>query len=233
VATERASRRSYLDAVAEARRIRGSINLEPADGRRWSAIVAAVDGSLELRVAEPPRRVLRRGSDERRWLEAHGFSPGVDCWVLPLDASVTDDAAAARWSEAVSGALGVDPGSVERTYTGTGMAWQDAPAASAAHEEHVAAAMRAVVRGEFNRVNVFGGRPSALWAWIWDVVGEPGLRIECPHRDDPDGEIDKWHVERSPEGCRDGAVALLARVEADWPGAWKLPLFIHLLTPHG
>ena len=65
------------------------------------------------------------------------------------------------------------------------------------------------MRGEFNRVNVFGGRPAAPWACVWDVVGEPGLRVECPHRDDPDNEIDTWHVPRTPDGCREGARELL------------------------
>jgi hypothetical protein len=234
VATERTSRSNYLEAVSDARRFRGSINLEPADSRRWSAIVAAVDGSLELRVAEPPRRLLRRGaSDEQRWLAAHGFSKAVDCWVLPLAASVSDEEAAERWSEALAGALGVDPGSVERTYTGRGMPLDDELPAAAPYDAHVAAALHAVVRGEFVRATVFGGRPSAQWAWVWDVAGEPGLRIEYPHRDDPDAEIEKWHVERSLAGCREGAAALLRRVEAEWPDARSLPLFIHLLTPHG
>jgi hypothetical protein len=176
---------------------------------------------------------LRRASDEHRWLDAHGFSKAVDCWVLPLAASTSDEEAAERWSEALAGALGVDPDSVERTYTGRGMPLGDVLPASASHEAHVAAAMHAVVRGEFNRATVFGGRPSGLWAWVWDVVDEPGLRIEHPHRDDPDHEIDEWHVERSLEGCREGAAELLGRVEAEWPDARSLPLFIHLLTPHG
>ncbi len=80
---------------------------------------------------------------------------------------------------------------------------------------------------------MFGGRPSAPWAFVWDVVGEPGLRVERPHRDDPDNEIDTWHVPRTPDGCREGAQELLRRVEGDWPDAQALPLFIHLLTPHG
>ncbi|MDA0160964.1 hypothetical protein OM076_11865 [Solirubrobacter ginsenosidimutans] len=233
MATERTSRSDFVEAVAEARRIRGSINLEPADARRWSAIVAAVDGSLELRVGMPPRRLLRRAGDEQRWLQAHGFVQGVDCWVLPLPATTSDTEAAARWSAALEGAFGLDPGAVARTYTGTGVSWQDAPPVGAAYEEHVAAAMRAMVRGEFNRVHVFGGRPAGVWAFVWDVVGEPGLRIEYPHRDDPDSEIDTWHAERSPDGCRAGAAELLRRVLVDWPDARLLPLFIHLLTPHG
>jgi hypothetical protein len=146
---------------------------------------------------------------------------------------VSDEEAAERWREALAGALGVDPDSVERTYTGRGMPVGDVLPPSAPHEAHVAAAMHAVVRGEFNRANVFGGRPSGVWAWVWDVVGEPGLRIEHPHRDDPDSEIDEWHVERSLDGCREGADELLRRVEAEWADARSLPLFLHLLTPHG
>ena len=231
MATERTSRGVYLEAVAEARRIRGSVNLEPADSRRWSAIVAAVDGSLEVRVGEPPRRLLRRAGEGQRWLEAHGFVKSFDCWVLPLTASTTDAAAAARWSEALAGAHGLDPSEVRPSYVGRGVSESDVPAASAPHAEHLTAALHAVVRGEFNRMNVFGGRPSALWAWVWDVVDEPGLRVERQHRDDPDHEIDNWHIERSHAGCVDGAEQLLRQIESDWPDARTVPLFIHLLTP--
>ena len=233
MATERTSGGVYLEAVAQARRIRGSVNLEPADSRRWSAIVAAVDGSLEVRVAEPPRRLLRRAGDGQRWLEANGFLKSVDCWVLPLPPSTTDAAAAARWGEALAGAHGLDPSEVRPSYVGRGVSESDVPAASAPHAEHLTAALHAVVRGEFNRMNVFGGRPSALWAWVWDVLDEPGLRIERQHRDDPDNEISQWHVPRTLEGCRDGAEELLRQVDGDWPGARQEPLFIHLLTPHG
>jgi hypothetical protein len=214
-------------AVSEARRIRGSVSLEPADSRRWSAIVSAVDGSLELRVAEPRRpRPWRKDT----WLADHGFSRADDCWVLPLDASVSDDAAAARWVEALAGAHGLSEGDVAVAYVGTGAT--DLPA-SAPHDAHVEAALASVVSGAFNRAHVFGGRPSVPWAFVWDVVDEPGLRIERPHRDDPDNEIDTWHVPRTPEGCRDGAARLLEQVEGDWPDARSLPLFIHLLAARG
>ena len=53
--------------------------------------MSATDGSLELRVAEPPRR-WRKDT----WLPDHGFTKAHDCWALPLDASVSDDDAAAR-----------------------------------------------------------------------------------------------------------------------------------------
>jgi hypothetical protein len=217
---------AFRRAVSEARRIRGSVNLEPADSRRWSAIVSAVDGSLELRVAEPRRRPWRKDT----WLADHGFARAHDCWVLPLDASVSDDAAAARWVEALAGAHGLGAGDVAVAYVGTGAT--DVPA-SAPHVAHVEAALAAVVSGAFNRAHVFGGRPSAPWAFVWDVVEEPGLRVERPHRDDPDNEIDTWHVPRTAEGCREGARELLRRVEGDWPDARTLPLFIHLLAPHG
>ena len=227
MATERTSRSVYLEAVVEARRSRGSVNVEPADSRRWSAIVAAVDGSLELRVAEPPRK---RPWRKETWLADHGFTRAADCWVLPLDASVSDDAAAARWAEAFAGAHGLFPEDVAVTYVGTGAT---DVAASAPHADHVEAALAAVVRGEFNRAHVFGGRPAAPWAFVYDVVGEPGLRIERPHRDDPDNEIDQWHAARTLDGCREGAEELLRRVEGDWPDARDAPLFIHLLPPHG
>jgi hypothetical protein len=203
------------------------VNLEPADARRWSAVVAAVDGSLELRVAEPRRRPPWR---KDTWLADHGFTRAHDCWVLPLEASVSDDDAADRWMEALAGAHGLAAGEVAVAYVGTGAA--DVPA-SAPHVAHVEAALVAVAGGEFNRAHVFGGRPSAPWAFVWDVVEEPGLRVERPHRDDPDNEIDTWHVPRTPAGCREGAQELLRRVEGDWPDARALPLFIHLLTPHG
>ena len=213
--------------MAEARRIRGSVTLEPADSRRWSAVVAATDGSLELRVAEPPRR---RPWSKETWLADHGFTRARDCWALPLDASVGDDEAAARWMDALTGAHGLAAGDVGVVYVGPGV---PAVPASAPHVAHVEAALEAVVRREFNRLHVFGGRPSAPWAFVSDVVDEPGLRVERPHRDDPDNEIDQWHVPRTLEGCRAGAEELLRRVEGDWPGARDAPLFIHLLAPHG
>jgi hypothetical protein len=222
VATERKAPRVHVDAVSEARRLRGSVNLEPADPRRWSAIVAAVDGSVELRVAEPPRRGLRRADTSR--LEEHGFVRAHGCWVLPLAAAMSDGEVAARWEAA----LGADD--VHIAYVGAGV--PDVPA-TAPHAAHLEAGLAAVVDGDFNRLHVFGGRPAAPWAFVWDVVGEPGLRVERPHRDDPDNEIDTWHVPRTPEGCRDAAARLVADIEADWPGAGAAPLFIHLLAPHG
>ena len=133
VATERTSRSDFVDAVAEARRIRGSVNLEPADSRRWSAIVAAVDGSLELRMAEPPRRRLRRAGDERGW-PSHGFAQAVDCWVLPLDASAPTTRRPRAGVTALAGAHGLAADDVGAAYVGRGV-----PAASPA----VGAARRA------------------------------------------------------------------------------------------
>jgi hypothetical protein len=219
-------------AVSEARRIRGSYAVEPADSRRWSAIVVATDGSMELRVAEPRRRGFwRHEGPELSWLLAHGFTKSYDCWVLPLDAGTGDEAVADRWLEALAGAHGLEPSDVQPSYVGRGMPEGDIPPASAPHAEHLTAALHAIVRGEFNRMNAFGGRPSELWAWVWDVVEEPGLRVERQHRDDPDNEVDQWHIPRTLEGCREGAETLLRQIEGDWPDARHQPLFIHLLTP--
>jgi hypothetical protein len=202
------------------------VNLEPADARRWSAIVAATDGSLELRVAEPPRR---RPWQKHTWLADHGFTRAHDCWVIPLPASVSDTDAAARWVEALAGAHGLDADEVRVGYVGPGV--PEVPA-SAPHVAHVEAALAAVVGGGFNRAHVFGGRPSAPWAFVWDVAGEPGLRVERPLRDDPDNEISTWHLPRTLGDCRPGAARLVSEIEGDWPDAQRLPLFIHLLAPH-
>jgi hypothetical protein len=234
VAAERSPGDVLVDAVAEARRIRGSVNVEPDDSRRWSAVVAAVDGSLELRVAEPRRRFWKGTGEQTRWLREHGFEPAFDCWVLPLARETRDGEAAERWAEALDGGLGVDPESVRRGYVGRGVPEHDVPHPSAPHSEHITAAMHAVVRGEFDRVNVFGGRPSKPWAWVWDTPDQPGLLIECLHRDDPgDGEKDEWHVPRTLDGCREGSRELLRRLSPEWPDAEAVPLFIHLLTPRG
>jgi hypothetical protein len=210
------------------------VNLEPADSRRWSAIVVASDGSLELRIAEPRRRRFWRDeSPELRWLLAHGFTKANDCWLLPLEASTADDEVAALWIAALAGAQGLDADEVQLAYVGTGVPAGDVLSASAPHEAHLTAALQAIVRGEFNRMNIHGGRPSELWAWVWDVAEEPGLRVERQHRDDPDNEIDQWHIPRTLDACREGAERLLAQIEGDWPDARSVPLFIHLLAPHG
>ncbi|WP_028064035.1 hypothetical protein [Solirubrobacter soli] len=232
MATERTSDSVHVAAVAEARRVRGSVNLDPADGRRWSAIVSAIDGSLELRVSEPrKRRFWRNEGPELNWLIEHGFTKAYDCWVLPFDAATPDEEVAERWIETLAGAHGLAADEVEPGYPGRGVPEDDVPPASAPHADHLAVALHAIVRGEFNRMNVFGGRPSELWAWVWDVVDEPGLRVERQHRDDPDNEIDQWHIERSQAGCINGAEQLLRQIEGDWPDARRVPLFIHLLTP--
>jgi hypothetical protein len=232
VATQRTSRGFFVEAVSEARRIRGSVNLDPADHRRWSAIVAAVDGSLELRVAEPQRkRLWRHPGPELNWLLEHGFVKRYDCWALPLEAATPDEEAARLWVEALAGAHGLGVDDVRRDYVGRGMPEGDVLPASAPHVEHLTVGLHAVVRGEFNRMHIDGGRPSDLWAWVWDVVDEPGLRVERQHRDDPDNEIDRWHIPRSLDGCREGAERLLAQIEGEWPEARTAPLFIHLLKP--
>jgi hypothetical protein len=185
--------------------------------------VSATDGSLELRVAEPRRRWRKDP-----WLPEHGFTRAHDCWVLPLAATVSDEEAAQRWAAALAGAHALSADEVRVAYVGPGV---PAVPATAPHAEHVEAALAAVVRGEFNRLHVFGGRPSAPWAFVSDVVGEPGLRVERPHRGDPDNEIDTWHLPRTAADCRAGAARLIADIEGDWPDARAAPLFLHLLAP--
>jgi len=129
VATERPTRDVVLGAVAEARRIPGSITLAPADALRWVVVRAAVDGALELTVAEPPARGLMDGT---RWLHEHGFASAEERWVLPLAASTPGEQAAAHVEEAFAGALGVDlDAPLARGDVNPGVLDHDVPAATA------------------------------------------------------------------------------------------------------
>jgi hypothetical protein len=229
VATEREARGNFLAAVAQARSIRGSVNLDPPGGKLWSAVVFATDGSLELRIAPPPRRWFKRHGEREERLRESGFQAAYDHWVLPLTPQTGDAEVAERWSAALADGLGVDPGCARQSYVSRGVPAREVPPASASHEEHILAGMHAIVRGEFDRLNLFGGRTSELWAWVWDQPEQARLLIERQHRDDPDGAVDEWHVPRTLEGCREGARELLRRLAGEWPEAERLPLFVQLL----
>src|SRR4051794_7572577 len=104
---------ALAEAVEEARRIRGTVMLA-ADRRerQWCAGCAAVDGRVELRVAEPaPRGLRRRPPDEAlEWLRAHGFMPVPDAWSLPMPAATGSQTCAGTLAAALRSALGVDAG---------------------------------------------------------------------------------------------------------------------------
>src|SRR3954452_4279469 len=142
---------ALAEAVEEARRVRGTVMLA-ADrrDRQWCAVCAAVDGRVELRGGEPPRRApWRRGPDEReQWLRDHGFFPVPDAWSLPMPAAAGSETCAGTLAAALRSALGADAGApLHRVLVLPGLAPADPPPAEAPQAEHLAAAMRALVSG--------------------------------------------------------------------------------------
>jgi len=226
VAPERPARRLtelLLRAVADARRLRGSVVVEPSDGRCWGAVVAAVDGALEVRVSPPKRRFWQRETDEQRWLREHGFAFVVDAWHLPLPASAADEEAARMLGEALAVAHGAE--AQVRSFEHRGVHDDDAPPATAAPEAHVAAALRTLAAGLQRGVHVGGGRPERHWASIWPVDGELLVERDEPGR--PGEGSDEWRTPLTDSGCQGAADELLRRVRAEQ--ADTAPLFIQLL----
>ena len=80
------------------------------DDEQWCAVCAAVDGAVELRVGEPPRRGLRRRRDPagEAWLRDHGYFQVIDAWTFPVPAETGDTQCAVTLEAALAGALGAD-----------------------------------------------------------------------------------------------------------------------------
>jgi hypothetical protein len=212
-----------LRAVADARRLRGSVVVQPSDGRCWGAAVAAVDGSLEVRVSPPRRRFWQRETDEQRWLRERGFVFMVDAWHVALPASAADDEAARLLGETLAAVHHAE--AQVRSFEHRGVHEDDVPPATAVPEEHVAAALRTLVAGLQRGVHVGGGRPHVHWATAWPVDGELLIERDEPGR--PGEGSDEWRSPLTDSGCESAANELLRRIRADWPD--PVPLFIHLL----
>jgi hypothetical protein len=193
--------------------------VEPADGRCWGAFVAAVDGSVEVRVSPPPRVRLRA----RRWLREHGFTFLVDAWHAPLPASTPDAHAAHVLAEALAAAHRAE--AQVRSFEHRGVRDDDVPPATASPEEHVAAALRTLVAGCHRGVHVSGGRPDVHWATVWPIDGELLVERDTPGRPG-DGE-DEWREPLTAAGCERAAHELLRRVRNE--REHTAPLFIQLL----
>jgi hypothetical protein len=212
-----------LRAVADARRLRGGVVLEPSDGRCWCAAVAAVDGSLELRVSPPRRRFWQGETDAQRWLRDHGFVFAVDAWHRPLAASTADEEAASLLGEALAAAHGAE--AELRTFEHRGVHDDDRPPADAPHEAHVAAALRTLIAGLQRGVHVGGGHPEVHWASVWPVDGELLIERDEPRR--PGAGSDVWREPLTEAGGERAARELLRRVSRERRDTE--PLFIHLL----
>jgi hypothetical protein len=181
-------------------------------GSVWAAVVAAVDGSLEVRVAAPGRLAMRR----RRRLRELGFAPVFDAWHAPLDATTPDEEAAR-----LLGAVAED--GAERVYEHAGVLDDDRPPPDAPPEAHIAAALRTLVDGRRRGVSLGAGRPEHPWGYVWPVDGELLVQRDTPGR--PGRGDDEWREPLTAAGCDAVAAELVRRAE----GA-RSPLFLQLLT---
>jgi hypothetical protein len=178
-----------IDAVREARRVRGTV-MVAVEGheKQWCAVCAAVDGALELRVGAPRRR------GRRRWLEDHGFLPVRDAWTRP-EPQPDEAACAAMLAEALEHALGAEPDApLQHVLTHPGVLdGTDHPAPDAPAADHVLTALRALAREPGRRLDIRCGTPEALWAIVWALDDELAVEQELPEK--------AWSEPRSDAGA--------------------------------
>ena len=188
---------------------------------RWCAACAAFDGSMELRVGEPPTRGLRRrpDADAESWLRSHGFTAVLDAWAMPVPAATSDEQCASTLEAALAGALRAEPGApLEHVLTHPGvLEGVEAPPPKASLEQHLAAAFRGLVRAGDGRYHIDSGRPGTLRAWVWVDDGELLVERELPGVPDTPGE--SWREPLTPEGADAAAAELARREREDRPGA--------------
>jgi hypothetical protein len=205
------------------------------DGREdpWCAACAAHDGSVELRVGEPPRRGLRRRPDPdgEAWLRDHGFTAVIDAWSLPVPAATSDLQCVATLEAALAGGLGVEPGArLGHVLTHPGVLdGIDVPPHDAPLEQHLAAAFRGLVRAREGSYNVDSGRPGALRAWVCVDGGELLVEREVPGVEESPGET--WREPLTPEGADAAAAELARRERAERPSADAEPWLLGYIAP--
>ena len=199
---------------------------------QWCAPWGAHDGSIELRVGEPRRGLLRRrDADGEAWLREHGFTRGIDAWSRP-EPTLGDDACAALLAAALEHAHGADPASPlrhELTHPGV-IEGAGAPPHDAPLEQHLAAAFRGLVAaGDADgRYTIDSGRPGELRAWVWSKDGELVIEREVPGVAESPGE--SWREPLTPEGADAAAAELVRRERAERPGADEEPWFMGYIT---
>jgi hypothetical protein len=186
---------------------------------QWCAPWGAHDGSVELRVGEPRRGLLRgRDADGEAWLGDHGFVQVIDAWARP-EPALGDDACAALLAGALEHALGADPASpLEHVLTHPGViGGAEAPPHDAPLEHQLAAAIRGLVAAGDGRYVIDSGRPGELRAWVWIDGDELLIEREVPGVADSPGE--SWREPLTPAGADAAATELARRERADRPSA--------------
>jgi hypothetical protein len=194
---------------------------------QWCAACAAVDGSLELRVGPPPRRGLlrRRDAAGEAWLREHGFVEVIDAWSLPAS-DAGDASCAATLEAALADALGADPDApLEHVLTHPGLLeGSEEPAPDAPLEDHLAAALRSLVRAGRGCVSIGSGLPEELRAIVRATDGELVVEREVPGVSHSPGET--WPERLTPDGAERAASELADRVRAERSSAGAEAWFV-------
>jgi hypothetical protein len=219
-------------AVVEARRVRGTVQLQ-VDGRprQWCVAEAAADGRVELRVAEPRRGIRRwRPTAGERWLADHGFVHVIDAWAKPAPASADAAACARMLAEALRAGVGAQPDAMlERLLVYPGVLGGDVPPPGAPYEDHIAAGLRCLIPFPGSRASINGGTPSSLWGWVWARHERDAFVAEPERLGERFTEDDSWEAPMSADGARRVARELMRRVDDDLPSARSQPLFVTLI----
>jgi hypothetical protein len=185
------------EATERAIAVRGTVMLAPpGDERRWCAICAAVDGSVELRVGEPSRGWWRRSeAPGEAWLREHDFVHVVDAWAQPAPRDASPYLCADILATALQQAFGAPPdGALAEVLVHPGMLGDvPPPAPDAPHADHIRYAVSALAARGSGKADIQGGRPAATWAWLFAGDGELNLSPE-PLEWPPDYDARDWTV---------------------------------------
>lgn len=219
-------------AARRAQNVRGTVMLNvEGESRDWCSIHVAVDGAIEVHVAEPrkARRWWRPRGDEQ-WLNDHGFIHVFDAWTKPAPNGASPQWCAETLSAALVGALGVEePYELVDTLVHPGVIGDDpAPDADAPHLEHIRFALRSLAANGRGKLSFDGGRPSSAWAWAF-VVPE-GLEISPQPRPGQQDPSDDWTIPSDPSSVDKASERLTDLLHHDHERDANASLFVSFMN---